>query len=321
MVFHPTDRGRATRLGLVGMLCALLWVLPRVGLAKEQLVETRESLYSKIFIYRENDLIYMTFGLNKAIFIESAANTKDEFDLPAPYTRFMTAGLASARNIKSVLEIGSGGARTTWYLHRSDPELAITTVELDPVVVELSHKYFGIKDEPNFTVATADGRQFLSQSTQRYDVILLDAYHGPFLPFHLLTEEFYSLVKTHLAEGGVVLQNLDPGSKLFDSVVKTIGTAFAQTDLYIADQNAVVVAYDGEPRTQEALASLAEARQSQLKLRYSLSDLVKERRRIERYGSSIDSSAKALTDDFAPVDALKAIERHNRQWPSVTPRS
>jgi spermidine synthase len=322
MLSQPARPGPVTRLRLVGALFALACLLPTEGSSKEQrvLVETRESLYNKIYIYRESDLVLMTFGLNKALFIESAANTKDEFELPAPYTRFMTAGLAYARNIHSVLEIGSGGARTAWYLHRSLPDLPITSVELDPVVIALSHKYFGIRDEANFNLANEDGRQFLSHGTQRYDVILLDAYHGPFVPFHLLTREFYGLVKQHLADGGVVLQNLDPSSALFDSVVKTIGASFAQTDLFVADENAVLVAYDGEPRTEDALAGLAGDRQRQFKLRYSLVDLVKERRRIERSGPGIDPAAKTLTDDFAPVEALKAMERHNRQWPSLSPQ-
>jgi spermidine synthase len=192
-------------------------------------------------------------------------------------------------------------------------------VEIDPVVIELSHKYFGIRDEANFSLANEDGRQFLSHSTQRYDVILLDAYHGPLVPFHLLTKEFYGLVKQHLAEGGVILQNLDPSSALFDSVVRTVRTAFAQTDLFVADENVVLVAYDGEPRSKDDLMGLADARQRQFKFRYSLAGLAKERRRIERSDPSIDPSAKILTDDFAPVEALKAIERHNRQWPSLSP--
>jgi len=307
---------------LVGAFFAFVCLLSTEGLSQQQriLVETRESLYNKIYIYRENDLVFMTFGLNKALFIESAANTRDEFELPAPYTRYMTAGLAYARNIDSILEIGSGGGRTASYLHRSLPDVPITSVELDSAVIALSHKYFGIRDEANFSLANEDGRQFLSHATQRYDVILLDAYHGPFVPFHLLTREFYGLVKQHLAEGGVVLQNLDPSSALFDSVVKTVATAFAQTDLFVADDNVVLVAYDGEPRSQQALTELAGARQSRFKFRYSLADLVKERRRVERSDPGVDPSANTLTDDFAPVDALKAIERHNRQWPSPAPQ-
>jgi spermidine synthase len=281
------------------------------------LIESRESVYNRIFVFKENELMLMTFGFNRAIFVESAFNPKDELELPAPYTRFMTAGLAYARDLRSILEIGFGGGRTAWYLHRALPDTPVVSVELDPVVVDLARKYFGIADEPKFRVVTEDGRQFLAHSSERYDVILLDAFHGPSIPFHLLTREFYGLLKRHLAEGGVLLENLDPSNRLFDSVLKTLGTEFAQTDLYLADENVVIAAYE-DPKTKDELLRRAVERQRIFNPRYNLMDLVKNRRRIGRSDPTVDMSAKILTDDFAPVEALKAIERHNRQWPSLS---
>jgi spermidine synthase len=183
-------------------------------------------------------------------------------------------------------------------------------------VVDLSHKYFGIKDEPNFKIVNEDGRQFLAHANGHYDVILLDAFHGPSVPFHLLTKEFYALVAQRLNEGGIVLQNLDPDNALFDSDVKTMATALPNMDVYLSDGNAVIAAYRGERKTKDELAKLAEAWQNQYKLRYSLSDLVSQGRPLDPAGATIDQNAKILTDDFAPAEALKAIEKHNRQWPS-----
>ncbi|MBV9703583.1 MAG: fused MFS/spermidine synthase [Methylobacteriaceae bacterium] len=280
------------------------------------LVESRESLYNNIYIYKQGSLFFLTFGLNKALYVESAFNAADELELPAPYTRFMTVGLAYAHSLGSILEIGSGGGRTSSYLHRSLPSVPITSVELDPVVIELSHKYFGTKEEPNFSIVNEDGRQFLARSPQKFDVILLDAYHGPFVPFHLLTREFYDIVRQHLADGGVVMQNLDPGNQLFDSVIKTIGSVFPHTDLYLAEGNVVFAAYDGPPRSTEELAKLAAERQGALKLRYNVGEMARQRRPLLAADPTIDPKATILTDDFAPVEALKTIERHNREWPS-----
>ena len=193
----------------------------------------------------------MNFGYNKKIYTESVYNKLDDRDLPVRYTRLMTVSLMYAGKISSILEIGFGGGRTAWYLHRFLPNVPITSVELDPVVIELAHKYFGINDEPNFRVVTQDGRVFLSNSKARYDIILIDAYRGPFVPFHLLTKEFYQIVKDHLAEGGVVAQNVEPSTMLFDSAVNTIHSVFPQVDLYPADGNVVTIAYDGAPRTSE----------------------------------------------------------------------
>jgi spermidine synthase len=299
------------------LLLAAASLLASKAASKEPgtLIESGESLYNQIFIYKESNLLLLTFGFNKAIFDESAYNPADELELPAPYTRFMTVGLAYARNVASIVEIGFGGGRTAWYLHRTLPDAPIVSAELDPVVVELSKKYFGIKDEPNFKVVNEDGRQFLTQSTQRYDVILLDAYHGPTVPFHLLTKEFYHLVADRLNEGGIVLQNLNPDNALFDSVVKTMATAFAQTDLYLADGNAVIAAYQGAPRSKDDLAQLAKTRQAAAKPRYDLATLVSQRRLVN-LAAAVEPAAKLLTDDFAPAEALKAIDKHNRQWPA-----
>src|SRR5262249_41140705 len=217
-------------------------------------------------------------------------------DLPVDYTRYMTAALMYAKDVRSILEIGFGGGRTAWYLHRYLPKVAVTSVELDPTVLDLAKKYFGIKEEPGFSIVNRDGRLFLSESKDRYDVILIDAYRGPFVPFHLLTKEFYQIVKDHLADGGVVAQNVEPSTMLFDSAVKTINAIFPQLDFYRADGNIVTVAYDGDERKPEDLAGLARDRDKRFGLRYSLMDMLSQRRHIQIAGGGvIDANAKVLT--------------------------
>jgi spermidine synthase len=281
-----------------------------------RLLESRESLYNNIYVFSKPPEVGLTFGYNKKFYAESIFNTNDDRDLPVSYTRIMTVGLMYAREIHSILEIGSGGGRTSWYLHRFLPDVRVTTVELDPAVVEISRKYFGIKDEPNFFHEARDGRLFLSQSKDKYDIILLDAYRGPFVPFHLLTTEFYQIVKDHLAEGGVMVQNVETTTMLFDSAMKTIGTVFPQIEVYKLDDNAVTVAYGGAERTAEDLAAVAGERDKTYGLRYPLAGMLPDRKRVDlNDAQTIDAKAKVLTDDFAPVETLKAIERHNGKLP------
>jgi len=284
---------------------------------ERQLIESRESLYNNIYVYREGNYLEMTFGFNRRIYTESVYNTLDDRDLPVAYTRYMTETLAYAMNLHSILEIGFGGGRTSWYLHRLLPDVSVTSVELDPVVEELARKYFGIKGEPNFHLVSRDGRLFLQESKEKYDVILIDAYRGPFVPFHLLTKEFYTIVKDHLAEGGVVAQNVEPSTMLFDAAVKTIHAVFPQEDFYLAEGNVVTIAYDGPPRSPDDLDKTAADRQAALHPRYDFTSMLAQRRRLPPNPGTgtIDPNAKILTDDFAPVEALKAIENHNRKWP------
>lgn len=298
------------------------------------LVESRESVYNNVYVYRTGTYLSMTFGLNQKLFEESRYNTVDERELPVPYTQFMTASLMYPDKINSILEIGSGGGRTAWYLHRLLPNVQITTVELDPTVAELSRKYFGIRDEPSFHLVSRDGRIFLAASKAHYDVILLDAYRGTFTPFHLLTKQFYQIVKAHLAPGGVIAVNVEPTTMLFDSAVKTLHEVFSQVEFYDASGsnvggNVVMIAYDGQAISGSDLSRMAETHEFAYRPRYDLREMLRHRFLLKPVGASfdvvnqdgqatagIDDSAKILTDDFAPVEALKAIQRHNQKWTS-----
>lgn len=322
---YPSGFSRKQYLMFIRSICLVaLFAILGIGAAsaqqKETLLESRESLYNNIYVYQRAPYVIMTFGHNKQLYTESVFDTGDDRILPIPYTRFMTTALMYAKDVHAILEIGFGGGRVAWYLHRYLPDVRVTSVELDPAVLELARKYFGVKDEPNFELVARDGRLFLAQSKDKYDIILIDAYRGPFVPFHLMTTEFYQIVKDHLAEGGVVVQNVDPDTMLFDSAVRTIGAVFPQIELYktndSSDDNLVTVAYGGPERKAEDLAAVAGMRDKTLGLRYPLAAMLAGRKRIDLNDTqTIDAKAKVLTDDFAPVETLKAIERHNRKLP------
>lgn len=251
----------------------------------------------------------MTFGYNKRLFTESVTNTKDRTELPVIYTRYMTAGLAYAAKLKNILEIGFGGGTTAWYMHQYLPNTIITSVELDDKVFELSKKYFGIQKAPNFDVRISDGRVHLMRSNEKFDVLMIDAYRGPFVPFHLMTKEFYELAKTRMRPNGVLIQNVEPTTMLFEAAVATLRSVFDQVEFYAASGNAVTVAYDGKRRSQVELKIAAVQLQKRHKFRYQLPDLLKARRFLDG-----NRARKPLTDDFAPVETLRAIERHNAKW-------
>ena len=138
----------------------------------------------------------MTFGHNKRYYTESGMKLSDPGALTVAYTQLMTVGLAYATKAERILEIGLGGGRTISYLNASLPDAAILAVEIDKDVVDLAKKYFGFKESGRMRAVVSDGRSFLMRDNDRWDMILIDAYRGPFVPFHLLTKEFYALVKS-----------------------------------------------------------------------------------------------------------------------------
>lgn len=306
---------------LIGAL--LLWMAwgparAAAGNSDETLIFSKESLYNNIYVYRRGPYVALTFGHNRTIYTESVCNTWDELELPVLYTQYMTVGLAYVPEVHSILEIGFGGGRTSWYLHRTLPGVSLTTVELDPAIIDIAKKYFGIKEEHDFHVQNDDGRLFLTKTKEHYDIIMLDAYRGPFVPFHLLTKEFYGIVRSHLNPGGVMVQNIEPSTMLFDSSVATIGSVFPNLEFYKAEGNIVVLAYDGAARDPRQLFQLAGQRDAAWHPRYHLTDLLGVRQPYAAIRQALAPNAKVLTDDFAPVEYLKAIENHNRKWPSVS---
>ncbi|HEY1244269.1 MAG TPA: fused MFS/spermidine synthase [Hyphomicrobiaceae bacterium] len=297
--------GKRRRLALA--LLVLAAVVPARALAEPRLIEERASTYNNIYVYKDGADVVMTFGHNRRFYTESIYDSANELALPVTYTRYMTVGLAYASAADNLLEIGFGGGRTAWYLHKHMPALDISCVELDPAVVELAEKHFGVRPEDKFRITVSDGRNYMVKSPGAWNVIMIDAYRGPFVPFHLLTEEFYKIVKSRLKPGGVVVQNVEPTTMMFDSAVATIQKVFANVEVYNADGNIVTVAYDGPRRTQEELMARAEALQKRHRFVYPLAAFLPERRVAKR------SPGKVLTDDFAPVESLLAIDRHNRK--------
>ena len=267
------------------------------------------SLYNDISVYQRQDgLMMMTFGAKRLNYVESMVNPEDELDLPVAYTQSMTAGLAYASELTRAAIIGLGGGRTAWYYHKSVPDLDFTAAELDPAVVKLTAEYFDVHPEKNFAIAVQDGRVWLSKSDKDFDVILIDAYRGPFVPFHLLTTEFYQLVAKHLRPGGVAVQNVEPTTMLFDSAVATIKSAFQHVVFLKGEGNIVILAYNG-PEKDEATLQRQAAERTQLDhLRYPLTDILDR-----RFTPQWNEATKPLTDDFAPVEYLKAIARHNEK--------
>ncbi|MEM7061081.1 MAG: fused MFS/spermidine synthase [Pseudomonadota bacterium] len=281
--------------------------------AQGDLIETRESVYNNIFIRERGDLVIMQFGKNKRFWTESVYDRRDDRALPVAYTRFLTTALAYPADTKSVLEIGLGGGRTAAYLNLHMPDLDILSVELDPDVIELAKKHFALKPSDKFQIIAQDGRIHMVRDRKKHDVIMVDAYRGPFVPFHLLTREFYLTAKRRLNPGGVLAQNIEPTTMLFDSAIKTLTSVFDHVEVYDASGNVVAIAYDGEQIDQAALQARAGDLQAKHDFKYPLPEMLVARRIV-----TTPPDVKPLVDDFAPVEMLKSIERHNQGVDSIS---
>jgi spermidine synthase len=261
-----------------------------------------ETEYNNIFIVQKGDFLSMTFRLKGENTRQSVLNLRDRGQLPLPHSHYQTLAAVQAGKLKTMLMVGLGGGSVSDYFLRHVPELHITSVELDPGVVRAAETYFGAKEGPRHKIATGDGRVFLQRNRAKYDVVMIDAFRGGYVPFHLLTHEFYTLLASRLEPDGVAVLNLRARTQLFDSSLVTLRRTFKTIEVYEWSGNAIVLARLLPPMTAEQRLARAKERQAQYKFRYDLTVLLKDEARVET------KEARHLTDDFAPVNLYDSLE-------------
>ena len=193
--------------------------------------------------------------------------------------------------------LGNAGGTTAVQYARFWPTWRVDGVEIDPTVTEVGYRFLGMS-EARLTVHEADARPWLEASDDRFDGIIVDAYHQPYIPFHLVTKEFFELVRDRLNPGGAVMINVGspPGhDEALDRIAQTMATAFpAVVQSQVNDFNTVVTGYRDSGTAEGAAARLATV---PAPLTTVCEPMARNQQRIQ-------STTDPLTDDHAPVEWL-----------------
>jgi len=129
------------------------------------------------------------------------------------------------------------------------PGVEVDGVEIDGELTELGERYFDLHLDENLRVHHEDARPWLERSDGGYDVIVVDAYRQPYIPFYLTTKEFFELAADRLAPGGVVVVNVghpEDSDDLEQVVGRTMADVF-ETVLRdpVKDANTLLLGGDG----------------------------------------------------------------------------
>ena len=163
---------------------------------------------------------------------ESAISLIAPYETLLHYTDAFQLGRIFSPSVERVLIIGGGGGVGARKFVSDDSRVVVDLVEIDPLVVDVGHKFFYLQNSDRLRVHTDDGRSFVRRTSDRYDLVILDAYTiGGQIPFHLTTQEFMREVKLILKPGGVMLANINcalegPRSRILRSQYKTLLTVF-----------------------------------------------------------------------------------------------
>lgn len=200
--------------------------------------------------------------------------------------------------MRRALIIGNAGGTMARALAHEYPGVQIDGVEPDPALTEIGRTLMGMGAVPGLRVVEADGRAFLATTTSRYDLIIVDAYHQAYVPFWLVTREFFSIARAHLEPGGAIAFNMArvPGDdRLARAVSGTLATVFPDVRTWPALRfNELVFGFD-QPLPPGALTARLAALPVELR---SLAPLVASQ------VVTVSPAADPLTDDHAPVEWL-----------------
>lgn len=215
-----------------------------------------------------------------------------------PYVHVLDVSRRFFQRPGSMLLIGLGGGSVVKEFARHG--WRVDAVEIDPVVTEIAYRDFGLEDS-EARIFHTDGRRYLRATDKRYDLIIVDAFGSSSIPFHLVTQEAFALMATHLEPRGVLAINIESmgwHDILVRSLAATLKEEFAEVlALPIAEPpnalgNLVLV---GSHRPLELVEELPPTRS-----RFS-NVYTKNHAWDNRFEPDV-SEVPVLTDDLNPVD-------------------
>ena len=225
-----------------------------------------------------------------------------DYALAAPYMAGIKEKEKAGENI-DVLILGMGSGTYATQLSRYFGNVNVEGVEIDDKITDLAHKYFELPESTKVT--TYDGRAYLNAIDNRYDVIMVDAYQDITIPFQMSSREFFSMVKEHLKDDGVMVVNMNMYSEELDSSNPTINTYLADT-ISSVFENVAIVDVVGSTN-KELFASNNAHYLDKLSANAALEENESLRAmmdRVEQTALFYDAGTNVMTDDKAPVELL-----------------
>lgn len=191
---------------LFGICCIFGWK-SHFAFWETNLTYEGESVYNYLQVKEDENSVILSTNV---LFGVQSIRKKDQsltgmyydYAMAAPYM----AGVEEKEQLE-VLILGMGTGTFATQCMRYFDHLQIEGVEIDEKITQLAKQYFELPEE--IKVTTYDGRAYLNVVDKKYDVIMVDAYQDITIPFQMSSVEFFTLVKEHLTEDGVMVVNMN----------------------------------------------------------------------------------------------------------------
>jgi len=215
-----------------------------------QVLETEiQSPFSRIRVYRSGSLRTLTF-----VRADGSEAVESQVELTAPhrqifdYTKLMFTHYLHVPAPKRVCIVGLGGGSMVYFLRKYAPEVKVTVIEIDPAIIEVAGRFFGIKPDKQLEILQHDGAKYFCETDNVFDVIYLDAFlsvsdstDSTGVPLDLKADEFLRVLRNRLTQQGVAVFNVNHHSRS-DADIRQISAAFCETYIYRLPGQSVLVA-------------------------------------------------------------------------------
>lgn len=283
----------------------------KIGLVKPpqrgELIYEKESAYNYIQVVQEGSRTLLM--LNEGHAIHSIYDTNNlltggpwDYWLIAPYFNKNY----TPSDIKGMAMIGSAAGTAMRQYEMVYPGVPVDGIEIDPEIVAVGERYFGMDTLKYATTHEQDGRTYLRTDgkNKQWSVVGIDAYHQPYIPFHLTTKEFFQEISDHLTPDGVAMINAGRTSadtRLVDALANTMLQVYE--NVYVIDvptmANSMVIGTKMPTQIGNFAENAAKATDPTLQAVFQVSI---ERGNIREVKP--DSNEYVFTDDKAPVEEV-----------------
>lgn len=192
---------------IIFILCCIFGHDNSFAFWQKDLTYEGESIYNYLQVYEDDKKVALSTNV---LFGVQSVYPKQDGLTGMYYDYALAAPFMAGANEKDGLDILILGMGTGTYAVQCEKYFDNTTiegVEIDEKITDLSKKYFSFPDD--IKVTTYDGRAYLNAIDQKYDIIMVDAYQDITIPFQMSSVEFFTLVKDHLNENGVMAVNMN----------------------------------------------------------------------------------------------------------------
>jgi len=292
--------------GVLFLLCCLLGHSNSFAFWESSLTYEGESIYNYLQV---KDTDSSTILSTNVLFGVQSITMKSD-SLTGMYYDYALAAPLMTENAQGsdILILGMGTGTYAMQCSRYLPDVQIEGVEIDGKITDLAHEYFTLSED--IPVTTYDGRAYLQAVDKQYDVIMVDAYQDITIPFQMSSVEFFTLVKEHLKDGGVMVVNMNMYSDEGDAdittyLADTISEVFPNVRTVDVPNctNRELFASESGAMLENLEANTETVAQAQTK-EGAAEELTALMNRIGENLVTYESQGNLLTDDQAPVELL-----------------